>query len=236
MRIDKSLLRYQQSLCFPRGCRLDTGYSCDLPPRDQTVDLICTFVGVNWLQIAECLQIVMDTIKIHDFGYKKLFNTLNSGRLYSKIVNSFQLHLEVHIQEAQVAGLNCSSMNNFQEQSTVTTVCIWSWSHYYYGKSKLKCLILFCDPSRFSQYKDTIYFCKVTDLTFATRKSARIPFPPKSSLPRATVSRARSVFHACNKSKNENTHISQTKKAFCDWNKDSCSNKFLDKWTRWCNW
>ena len=122
------------------------------------------------------------------------------------------------------------------KSNPLSLLCIWSWSHYYYGKSKLKCLILFCDPSRFSQYKDTIYCCKVTDLTFATRKSARIPFPPKSSLPRATVSRARSVFHACNKSKNENTHISQTKKAFCDWNKDSCSNKFLDKWTRWCNW
>lgn len=33
-------------------------------------------------------------------------------------------------------------------------------------------------------------------LTLATRKSARIPFPPRSSRPNATVSRARNVFQA----------------------------------------
>jgi hypothetical protein len=39
------------------------------------------------------------------------------------------------------------------------------------------------------------YLCK--GLTFATRKSDKIPLPPKSSRPNATVSLARKVFQAC---------------------------------------
>lgn len=176
------LLRNQKTLGFAWGRRLDARNSCNFPPRNQGVDFISSLVGINWLHIAKGLQ------NIHNQMIKKNW----------QYPREYTLTVTISCNWKNV--LLCPQRYLLHESCNPWNFCIGTANPTYQWHADLPSNILFIH-SQLNECKQTL----------ATRKSESTPFPPRSSLPRATISRARSVFQACKKAKINHYWISKDK-------------------------